>query len=100
MGVYIKTYLKTRMGGCRIDSSGSGKAPKPALLKTLTCKRVPQNARNFLSIQLLATKVGLCSAELAIYKIITDYYDLGSTRKRIIQTFARMRTIFIRRVLK
>jgi hypothetical protein len=56
----------------------------------------------FLSIQLLATKEGLCSAEMAIYEeiITNDYYDLGSTRKRIIQTFARMRTIFIRRVLK
>lgn len=101
MGGYIKTYHKDRMGGCRLDSSGSGEEPQPAPLKTLICKRVPQNARNFLSIQLLATKERLCSAELAIYEIITNnYYDLGSTRKRIIQTFARMRTIFTRRVLK
>jgi hypothetical protein len=74
MGGYIKPYLRDRMGGCRLDSSGSGKEPQPALLKTLMCKRVPQNARNFLSIQLLATKEGLCSAELAIYEIITNDY--------------------------
>jgi len=101
MGGYIKTYLKDRMGGCRLDSSDSGKEQQTALLKTLMCKRVPQNARNLLSIQLLATKEGLRSAELAIYEIISnDYYDLRSTRKRIIQAFARMRTIFTRRVLK
>jgi hypothetical protein len=95
----LKHILKTGLVGCRLDSSGSRKGPWPSLLKTLICKRVPQNARNFLSIQLLATREGLCSAELAIHEIITnDYYDLGSTRKRIIQTFARKRCIFTRQI--
>ena len=56
---------------------------------------------DFLSTRLLFTEEGLYSAELAIYEIIThDYYYLGSTRKRNIQKFARVQTIFTRQVLQ